>query len=153
MKNLLKLIVTLLIVFGWIDSVFYNLFARFQFAEQISPTTEPVFGAERTRHAERIYLNREIEVTNKSLRQLKSRISKLQNWLKEEANNIMDMAVLDENLSIRNMSFVILNKILFIKRRQIPIFGYNQLKYCGSFCLSIYTFCRIKFNIGKIIVL
>ncbi len=32
-------------------------------------------------------LNREIEVTNKRLRQLKARISKLQNWLKEEAEN------------------------------------------------------------------
>lgn len=36
---------------------------------------------------ERGDLNREIEVTNKSLRQLKARISKLQNWLKEEAEN------------------------------------------------------------------
>ncbi len=32
-------------------------------------------------------LNREIEVTNKRLRQLKARISKLQNWLKEESEN------------------------------------------------------------------
>ena len=32
-------------------------------------------------------LNREIEVTNQKLRQLKARISKLQNWLKEEAEN------------------------------------------------------------------
>ena len=31
--------------------------------------------------------NREIEVTNQRLRQLKARISKLQNWLKEEAEN------------------------------------------------------------------
>lgn len=30
-------------------------------------------------------LTAEIEVTNKSLRQLKARISKLQNWLKEES--------------------------------------------------------------------
>ncbi len=29
-------------------------------------------------------LNREIEVTNQKLRQLKARISKLQDWLKEE---------------------------------------------------------------------
>jgi hypothetical protein len=36
---------------------------------------------------ERGDLNREIEVTNKHLRQLKARISKLQNWLKEEAEN------------------------------------------------------------------
>lgn len=34
---------------------------------------------------ERGDLNREIEVTNQRLRQLKARISKLQNWLKEEA--------------------------------------------------------------------
>ena len=32
-------------------------------------------------------LNREIEVTNRKLRQLKARISKLQNWLKEEQEN------------------------------------------------------------------
>ena len=32
-------------------------------------------------------LNREIEVTNQKLRQLKARISKLQDWLKEEAEN------------------------------------------------------------------
>ena len=32
-------------------------------------------------------LNREIEVTNQKLRQLKARISKLQNWLKEEQAN------------------------------------------------------------------
>ncbi|WP_349948749.1 hypothetical protein ABFV83_10140 [Lacrimispora sp. BS-2] len=31
--------------------------------------------------------NREIEVTNQRLRQLKARISKLQNWLKEEMQN------------------------------------------------------------------
>lgn len=36
---------------------------------------------------ERGDLNREIEVTNQKLRQLKARISKLQNWLKEEAAN------------------------------------------------------------------
>ena len=36
---------------------------------------------------ERGDLNREIEVTNKRLRQLKARISKLQNWLKEETEN------------------------------------------------------------------
>ena len=36
---------------------------------------------------ERGNLNREIEVTNGRLRQLKARISKLQNWLKEEAAN------------------------------------------------------------------
>ena len=36
---------------------------------------------------ERGDLNREIEVTNKRLRQLKARISKLQNWLKEESEN------------------------------------------------------------------
>ena len=32
-------------------------------------------------------INREIEVKNKSLRQLKARISKLQKWLKEEQEN------------------------------------------------------------------
>ena len=36
---------------------------------------------------ERGDLNREIEVTNRKLRQLKARISKLQNWLKEESEN------------------------------------------------------------------
>ncbi|MGL5514508.1 MAG: MobQ family relaxase [Sporomusa sp.] len=36
---------------------------------------------------ERGDINREIEVTNKRLRQLKARISKLQNWLKNEATN------------------------------------------------------------------
>lgn len=36
---------------------------------------------------ERGNLNREIEVTNQRLRQLKARISKLQNWLKEEMEN------------------------------------------------------------------
>ncbi len=36
---------------------------------------------------ERGNLNREIEITNRNLRQLKARISKLQNWLKEEAAN------------------------------------------------------------------
>jgi hypothetical protein len=36
---------------------------------------------------ERGNFNREIEVTNQRLRQLKARISKLQNWLKEEAAN------------------------------------------------------------------
>ncbi len=36
---------------------------------------------------ERGNLNREIEVSNQRLRQLKARISKLQNWLKEEAAN------------------------------------------------------------------
>ncbi len=37
---------------------------------------------------ERGDLNRKIEVTNKRLRQLKARISKLQNWLKEESEKI-----------------------------------------------------------------
>jgi len=36
---------------------------------------------------ERGNLNHEIEITNQKLRQLKARISKLQNWLKEEAAN------------------------------------------------------------------
>lgn len=36
---------------------------------------------------ERGNINREIEVTNQRLRQLKARISKLQNWLKEETAN------------------------------------------------------------------
>ena len=36
---------------------------------------------------ERGDLNREIEVTNQKLRQLKARISRLQDWLKEEAGN------------------------------------------------------------------
>ena len=36
---------------------------------------------------ERGDLNREIEVTNQKLRQLKAHISKLQDWLKEEAEN------------------------------------------------------------------
>ena len=36
---------------------------------------------------ERGNLNREIEVTNSNLRQLKARITKLQNWLKEEQDN------------------------------------------------------------------
>ena len=36
---------------------------------------------------ERGNMNREIEVTNQRLRQLKARISKLQNWLKEEMEN------------------------------------------------------------------
>ena len=36
---------------------------------------------------ERGNMNREVEVTNQRLRQLKARISKLQNWLKEEMEN------------------------------------------------------------------
>lgn len=36
---------------------------------------------------ERGNINREIEVTNRNLRQLKARIAKLQSWLKEEAEN------------------------------------------------------------------
>lgn len=36
---------------------------------------------------ERGNINREIEVSNQRLRQLKARISKLQNWLKEESSN------------------------------------------------------------------
>ena len=36
---------------------------------------------------ERGDINREIEISNQKLRQLKARISKLQNWLKEEAAN------------------------------------------------------------------
>ncbi len=36
---------------------------------------------------ERGNINREIEVSNQKLRQLKARISKLQNWLKEEDGN------------------------------------------------------------------
>ena len=42
---------------------------------------------EQNGHAERVDLNREIEVINQKLRQLKARISKLQNWLKEESEN------------------------------------------------------------------
>lgn len=36
---------------------------------------------------ERGDINREIEISNQKLRQLKARISKLQNWLKDEAAN------------------------------------------------------------------
>ena len=42
---------------------------------------------EQNGHAERVDLNREIEVTNQKLRQLKAHISKLQSWLKEETEN------------------------------------------------------------------
>ena len=44
---------------------------------------------------ERGNLNREIEVTNQRLRQLKARISKLQNWLKEEAANTEPLTLAD----------------------------------------------------------
>jgi len=44
---------------------------------------------------ERGNLNREIEVTNQRLRQLKARIVKLQNWLKEESENIAPPTLAD----------------------------------------------------------
>jgi len=44
---------------------------------------------------ERGNLNREIEVTNQRLRQLKARIVKLQNWLKEESENIASPTLAD----------------------------------------------------------
>lgn len=44
---------------------------------------------------ERGDLNREIEVTNQRLRQLKARISKLQNWLKEEAASTEPLTLAD----------------------------------------------------------
>nr|WP_246346177.1 hypothetical protein [Sedimentibacter hydroxybenzoicus] len=40
-------------------------------------------------------MNREIEVTNQRLRQLKARITRLQNWLKEEAENTEPPALAD----------------------------------------------------------
>jgi len=40
-------------------------------------------------------LNREIEVTNQRLWQLKARIAKLQNWLKEESENIAPLTLAD----------------------------------------------------------
>ena len=40
-------------------------------------------------------LNREIKVTNQKLRQLKARISKLQNWLKEESENTEPPTLVD----------------------------------------------------------
>ena len=42
-------------------------------------------------------LNREIEVTNQKLRQLKARISKLQDWLKEEQENTESPTLADYN--------------------------------------------------------
>jgi uncharacterized protein YeeX (DUF496 family) len=42
---------------------------------------------EKIEKAKNAQLAREIEVTNQRLRQLKARISKLQNWLKEEMQN------------------------------------------------------------------
>jgi len=49
---------------------------------------------------ERSDLNREIEVTNQRLRQLKARISKLQNWLKEEQANTESPTLADYIQSI-----------------------------------------------------
>lgn len=49
---------------------------------------------------ERGNLNREIEVTNGRLRQLKARISKLQNWLKEETENTAPPTLADYIQSI-----------------------------------------------------
>ena len=46
---------------------------------------------------ERGDLNREIEVTNQRLRQLKARISKLQDWLKEEQENTESPTLADYN--------------------------------------------------------
>jgi len=40
-------------------------------------------------------LNREIEVTNQRLRQLKARLVKLQNWMKEEAENTASPTLAD----------------------------------------------------------
>ncbi len=49
---------------------------------------------------ERGDLNREIEITNKSLRQLKARIGKLREWLKEEAENTAPPTLADYIQSI-----------------------------------------------------
>ena len=49
---------------------------------------------------ERGDLNREIEITNKSLRQLKARIGKLREWLKEEAENTAPPTLADYVQSI-----------------------------------------------------
>lgn len=49
---------------------------------------------------ERGNLNREIEVTNQRLRQLKARIGKLQNWLKEEQENTAPTTLADYIQSI-----------------------------------------------------
>ena len=49
---------------------------------------------------ERGNLNREIEVSNQRLRQLKARISKLQNWLKEETENTAPPTLADYIQSI-----------------------------------------------------
>ncbi len=49
---------------------------------------------------ERVGLNREIEVTNQKLRQLKACISKLQKWLKEEQKNTEPPTLVDYIQSI-----------------------------------------------------
>jgi len=46
-------------------------------------------------HTERGDINREIEVTNQKLRQLKARISKLQTWLKEEMESTAEPTLAD----------------------------------------------------------
>ena len=51
---------------------------------------------------ERGNINREIEVTNSQIRQLKARINKLKNWLKEEAENAAPPTLADVFESMLN---------------------------------------------------
>ena len=66
---------------------------------------------------ERGDLNREIEVTNQKLRQLKARISKLQDWLKEEAENTEPPTLADYIQGILS------------RKAQAGKTGYSQLLY------------------------
>ena len=51
------------------------------------------------------------------------------------------------------MFSVILNKLLFGKRGQIPIFSCHQLQHGGRLYLGIDALCGIKFNISKTAVI
>lgn len=62
-------------------------------------------------------INREIEVTNQKLRQLKARISKLQDWLKEETENTEPPTLADVIQSILS------------RREQAGKSGYSQSLY------------------------
>ena len=77
---------------------------------------------------ERGDINREIEVTNQQLRQLKARIAKLQSWVKTETENTEPPSRLNSN-SIDLRRFAALRKNLTIGALCCIIFLNEKIGY------------------------
>ncbi len=92
-------------------------------------------------------MSRKNHLSNQKITALYCRISL------DDGSQNESMSISNQYSSTRNMFSVILNKLLFGKRGQIPIFSCHHLQHGGRLYLGIDALCGIKFNISKTAVI